>query len=105
MSIAFDKLVARFDGPEVRALVLMGSHARGEVGPYSDIDLVCFTYKEMHSDAESFLYEGHLLVVSTVGPGDVERWFHEPQAATDTIAGVRCARALLDREGYFAQSV
>ncbi|GHO62444.1 hypothetical protein KSC_013360 [Ktedonobacter sp. SOSP1-52] len=103
MSIAFNDLVARFDVPEVRALVLMGSHARGEAGPYSDIDLVRFTYKAEPSEPESFLYQEHLLVVSTVGPDEVERWFHEPQAATDTIAGVRCARALLDREGYFAQ--
>ncbi|GHO78470.1 hypothetical protein KSD_62410 [Ktedonobacter sp. SOSP1-85] len=103
MSIAFNDLVARFDAPEVCALVLMGSHARGEAGPYSDIDLVRFTYKAEPSEPESFLFQERLLVVSTVGPDEVERWFHEPQAATDTIAGVRCARALLDREGYFAQ--
>jgi len=33
-------LAGQFDGPQVRALVLMGSHARGTAGPYSDVDLV-----------------------------------------------------------------
>jgi hypothetical protein len=98
----FEELVERFDASGVRALVLMGSHARGEAGPYSDIDLVRFTNGTDIQGAGSYLYQGHLLVVSNVLPDEVERWFREPQVATDTVDGLRRARALLDREGYFA---
>ncbi|MBO0777906.1 MAG: nucleotidyltransferase domain-containing protein [Ktedonobacteraceae bacterium] len=102
MAIAFDKLVAHFDAPGVRAIVLMGSHARGEAGPYSDIDLVRFTDGVDIPGADSHLYHGHLLVVSNVPPGEVEKCFSEPEAATNTIAGLRRTRVLLDRADYFA---
>lgn len=53
--------------------------------------------------ADSYLFQGNLLVVSNVLPDQVERWFYEPQAATDTIVGLRRAQILLDRKGYFAE--
>lgn len=102
MKIAFDELIKRFDAPGVRALVLVGSHARGEAGPYSDIDLVRFTDGTKVPGDESYLYQGYLLVVSNALPDQVERCFREPLAATDMIGGLRRARVLLDREGYFA---
>ncbi len=38
-----DNLVQRFDKADVvQALILMGSHARNEPGPNSDIDLIRF---------------------------------------------------------------
>ena len=37
------KLIQRFDKPDVvQALVLLGSYARDEAGPHSDIDLIRF---------------------------------------------------------------
>lgn len=33
-----DELLPRFDGPGVGAIVLMGSYARGDPGPHSDVD-------------------------------------------------------------------
>jgi hypothetical protein len=42
------------------------------------------------------------VVVSDVPPGQVERWFSDPEVATDTIMGARSAQTLLDRDGYFA---
>ncbi len=42
-TVPLEQLVERFDAPGVRAIVLMGSYARGEAGPYSDIDVVRLT--------------------------------------------------------------
>jgi hypothetical protein len=97
-------LVHRFDGPDVRALVLMGSHARGDAGPYSDIDLVRFVAAGAGELAGhgSHLIDGTLVVVSNVEPATVERWFTDASAALENIAGVRSARPLRDRDGYFA---
>lgn len=101
--IPFEQLIQRFDAPGVHAIVLMGSYARGEAGPYSDIDVVRFTNgMELAAAYGISPSNGHLVVVSNVTPGQVEYWFSEPEAATDTIMGVRSARALLDRDGYFA---
>lgn len=100
----FITLAQQFDAPAVKALVLMGSHARGDAGPYSDVDLVRFV-AESDGDlpgAGSHLQEGVLIVVSNVTPSQVEGWFIDPKAATDTIAGLRVARALIDRHATFA---
>jgi hypothetical protein len=82
----------------------MGSHARGEAGPYSDVDVVRFVDDAGRDQAGegSSLQDGHLVVVSTVTPTQVEEWFSDPKTAVNTILGVRGARALLDRAGYFS---
>jgi hypothetical protein len=100
--VPIEQLIHRFDAPGVRALVLMGSYARGEAGPFSDIDVVRLTDGSELPGAGSYLMDGYLVVVSDVTPGQVERWFTEPEAATDSIMGVRSAQVLLDRDGYFA---
>jgi hypothetical protein len=100
----FLDLAHQFDDPSVRAIVLMGSHARGEAGPHSDIDLVRFV-DESAGDLPgqgSHLIDGALVVVSNAAPERVERWFTIPAEAVKTIVGLRQARSLIDRAGYFA---
>lgn len=100
--VSLEQLVQRFDAPGVQAIVLMGSYARGEAGPLSDIDVVRFSVGSELPNAGSSLVDGYLVVVSDMTPGQVERWFTDPEAATDSIMGVRSAQVLLDRDGYFA---
>lgn len=98
-------LTGRFDGPGVKALVLAGSRARGDAGPYSDLDLIRLTSDDgaRGAEAESYLIEGRLVVVSDAGPSAVEDWFSSPWAATKVVGGLRSARALLDRDATFAR--
>ena len=100
----FQALARQFDQPGVKAIVLMGSYARGNPGVFSDVDLVRFTDEQSTtpSDSESHLIDGRLVVVSNVGPKDVEKWFTRPEAAVNVIAGIRSARPLIDRDGAFA---
>lgn len=101
--LSLNDLLQRLDVPGVRAIVLMGSYARDEAGPYSDIDLVRFIDDtQQPSGAGSYLYDGRLVVVSDVTPEQVEKWFHDPDGAVQVIRGARNARVLLDRKGYFA---
>ena len=101
---------------------LLGSYARGDAGPHSDLDVVRFVDDDKHeADARSFLIgtgEGgtghkedaraphrprHLLVVrSTVTPSQVESWFSDPGQAVNIIVGLRDGRALWDPNGMFA---
>ena len=96
-------LAQRFVLPEVQAITLMGSYARGEAGPFSDVDLV-----RLVRDATivpltgSHWLEERLVVVSDVTPEQVEHWFTEPQSAVKWIAGLRVARPLHDPDHLFA---
>ena len=99
----FDLLVRRFDRPEVRAIVLMDSYARGNPGLFSDVDLVRFA-GEAHTpfpDDGSHLIDDFLVTVSSVNTKQVEEWFSRPEVAVNVIAGVRTARPLLDRHNTF----
>jgi hypothetical protein len=103
LPISLDPLLQQYDGPGVRAFVLMGSYARGEANPFSDVDLVRFVDDAAGAAAtDSHLIDSVLIVVSTVTPNRVEGWFTEPTEAVDAIAGIRTARPILDRDGYFA---
>ena len=99
-----ERLARNFDAPDVRAIALMGSHARGDAGPYSDVDLVRFVAAgagELEG-AGSHLIDGLLVVVSNVTPDAVERWFTQAAEAVTVVGGLRQAQPLLDREGVFA---
>ncbi|RIK36187.1 MAG: hypothetical protein DCC55_28090 [Chloroflexi bacterium] len=100
----FQHLAHQFDDPSVHAIGLMGSHARGEAGPHSDIDLVRFV-ADGAGDLPghgSHLIDDALVVVSNATPDRVERWFTEPAEAVKSIVGLRQAKSLIDRSGYFA---
>lgn len=104
------------------AFALLGSYARGDAGPHSDLDIVRFVDDDKHeADARSFLIgtgecgTGHkeearplhrprrvLVVRSTVTPSQVESWFTEPGQAVNIIVGLRDGRALWDPNGMFA---
>jgi hypothetical protein len=97
-------LIERFDRPDVEAIALMGSHARGDAGPYSDVDLARFISElSVHrAEVHSHLIDGCLVVVSDIRPSTVEDWFSSPEAASKVMSGLRSARPLLDRDGTFA---
>jgi hypothetical protein len=100
----FAALAHQFDASTVKAIVLMGSHARGDAGPYSDVDLVRFVAEE-NADldgAGTHLVDDVLVVVSNATPSRVEKWFTDPEQATNTIAGLRIAHTLIDRADTFA---
>ena len=102
MNALLDDLIRLFDGPDVAALVLMGSHARGDAAPFSDVDLVRFVRSAEAEKAQTLFIGDQLVVVSTVTPARIDPWFCEPGEAVDTIRGLEQARVLLDRAGYFA---
>ena len=94
------RLVEQFDGDDFSALLLVGSRARGSAGPHSDVDLVRLahaeeTRSEFPGDG-SHLIDGWLVVVSTLTPAAIDRIFTEPEAACESIGGLRTAHMLVD---------
>jgi predicted nucleotidyltransferase len=89
MDTAFlQTLIERFDRPDVDALVLMGSHARGQAHQYSDIDLARFT--SAHGQGRSHAFKGliadQLVVVNDLGPAAVDDIFTKPDVASGYLA-------------------
>lgn len=103
-SVDWPRMVRRFDHPAARALVLVGSHARGDPNAFSDVDLVRFTSSDAPSlpGAGVHLEGGHLVAVSDCPPDEVESWFARPELALSRIPGLRSGRALRDGGGHFA---
>jgi hypothetical protein len=97
-------LLERFDGPDVDALVLMGSHAREAANPYSDVDLTRFSSAQGLHRKRFFqgLIAGQLVVVNDLGSTAVEEIFTHPEVAVGYLVGLRHARPLQDRKGIFA---
>jgi len=102
--VDYQALAARFDTPDVKAIVLMGSHARGDPGPYSDVDLVRFVEDGQDAlvGAGSHLIDDRLVVISNVTRAEVETWFTQAAVAVKNVVGVRKARAIIDRDETFA---
>ena len=115
-------LLEEWKTAETVAFALLGSYARGDAGPHSDVDIARFVNDDRHcEEARSFLVgDGEaakerddyvrspgsprpwLVVRSTVTPSQVESWFTEPAQAVNIIVGLRGGRALCDPEGIFA---
>ncbi len=103
-TLDLNALIQQADLPEVNALVLMGSFARGNPGPFSDVDLVRFT-DESVTDLPgngSHLINGRLVVVSQVTPTQVETGFSNPAVAVEMIAGLRNGFPLIDKNNTFS---
>ncbi len=100
----FEALAAQFNHPDTRSVVLMGSHARGTAGPYSDVDLIRFTKddKTVLPGSGSHLINGRLVVVSDVTPTQLEAAFEQPERVVESIQGLRTGRALLDPHHTFS---
>lgn len=107
-SADLQQLIQRFDQIDaVQALVLFGSYARNDAGPYSDIDLVRFVHsgRKLSDDGTHLDEKNRLINISSIESNEYEKWFVEPYEATKWIAGLRVARVLVDREGFFVDGL
>ena len=102
--VDYESIARRYLVDGVVAIALMGSHARGDAGDYSDIDIVRF-WDRAHEcpDADTHLEDGHFIVVSNVSPHQAEAWFERPEIAVTVISGLRAAIPLFDPTGVFAE--
>lgn len=101
-SVDFGSLVEQFREPGVQTIVLMGSHARGDAGPFSDIDLVRFWTTNDLPETTTHLIADHFVVVSNEGPQTTETWFTQPHKIVKSIQGVLDAQPLWDPVGLLA---
>lgn len=90
--------------PGAEAVLLLGSYARGDAGPYSDVDLLRLTGASI-AGQRSVIWQKKLVNVTDADPATIDAWFSEPEQAVEVVAGLREARVLRDREGTAARLV
>ena len=101
--IDYQLLANNYASDDVYAIGLFGSHARGDYGSYSDIDIVRF--RELEEKPSTNLVDGNFVVVSDASPAEVETWFSSPEVVTRTIRGLTCAKPLIDPDGYLSRLI
>lgn len=97
------RVAAELAGSGARAVVLVGSHARGDAGPESDLDLLV-----VGPDSYSWRLErreGLLVSVSSHSFEEHRRAFEDPASVCTAVPGWREAVVLHDPEGLAASLV
>lgn len=102
---SFIEIAQQFAVSGVRAILLLGSYARGDAGPYSDVDLLRLIDDGVGEPegSGSHLIDGRLVNVSNADPAQVEAWFTKPNQAVNVVASLRDARALIDPDNRFTE--
>ena len=96
-------LVAELDTDAVTAMVLVGSYARGDATPYSDVDVIRFV-REEPARAQQKLYtyrDGRLLGIVTQTLAHYREGFTVPERAIFEVPSIREAQILVEKDGAF----
>ena len=99
------KLVARLDDENTLGVMMSGSFARGEGGPYSDIDLVHYVREKPAGESDMPRLEfidGFLVSITTSLVEKDYAGLRSPRRAIWVIPGLRQAQILLDKDGVLA---
>ena len=98
-----DEFWKQWGSPRPQAIALLGSYARGDAGPFSDVDLLFLLPADAPPpERTSFLVEDRLVTVNAVTPDQIDGWFTEPEQTVNAVAALRDALPLQDPDGLFA---
>ncbi len=88
------------------AIVLTGSHARGDATPYSDVDVLHFVETLPEDEAQHYILRYHsstLLSISATTIAAKRAELSRPEKVVWAVPGLRQARILYDPVGAFAE--
>ena len=85
-------LVAQLDNENTIGVTLAGSFARGEGGPYSDVDIRCYVRQMPVNDAEIYplqYMDGYLVSIYLTTLDEEYASLRDPQKAIWAVPGLR----------------
>jgi predicted nucleotidyltransferase len=92
--------VTELDGPGIIGIILGGSHARGDAGSYSDVDIALFVKANVQPPPKQFFYRhGYLVSIASKTIAGIQEEMSRPNRAIFVVPGLRGARILLDKDG------
>lgn len=95
-------LVARIDTPNVVGITYSGSFARGEAGPYSDVDLQVYVRELPEQKYRLYLWDDHLVSIAYSTIEKERDSLLHPERAIWSVPGLRQAVILLDKDDSLA---
>ena len=96
-------VLVRRDHPDLIGVLVHGSVARGEPGPFSDIDLVAVTSRGRKPSEFSY-FDGDIYVrVGFLRVRELEREFGDPKAFFWARGSAKATRVLYDPKGVLKQ--
>lgn len=95
-------LVARLNQPGVLGIALVGSYARGENQPYSDVDLDIFVEEKPIDKYTLRSFDGKLVSLKYILLADEYAALTKPERAIWAVPGIRQMQILLDETGQLA---
>jgi predicted nucleotidyltransferase len=98
-------LVTRLDDDNTVGVTLAGSFARGEGGPYSDVDIHQYVRQMPADDAAAYILrymDGHLVSITLMTVDVQNANLRDPKKAIWAVPGLRQERILLDKDGSIA---
>lgn len=98
-------LVAEYTTPNIAALALAGSYARGEATRWSDVDIIRYATALPTTSEERYtlaIYEGRLVSLTTTTIAAKQAEMTQPEEALFVVPGLRQARILHDPTGALA---
>lgn len=104
----FRLLVSQLDNENTVGITMSGSLARGDSGPYSDIDIQHYVrvVPETRVEADSLRFmDGFLVSVHASSLEDELAGLRNPHRSIWVVPGLRQARILLDKEGAVARVI
>ena len=96
------ELISRLDDENTVGIALVGSFARQEEGPFSDVDLWKFVRQMPSSDADMLRLEwieSHLISIKILAIDKEKRDFSIPERAIWAVPGWQQSKILLDKDG------
>lgn len=100
-----DSLIAEFSTPDTLGVGLVGSFARGQGRPYSDVDLDFFLPHSPSRGPERYCLQhrsGHLVSLKRIGLEDQRAELYQPENAIWAVPGLRQMQILHDPQGLLA---
>ena len=98
-------VLVRRDHPDLVGVLVHGSVARGEPGPFSDIDLVAVTSRGRKPSEFSY-FDGDIYVgVSFLRGAELEREFGDPKAFFWARGSAKATRVLYDPKGILKRII
>jgi predicted nucleotidyltransferase len=95
----------RLEYPKLAGILVHGSVARGEPGPFSDIDILAVTYQKKKPSEFSYFERDIYIGIAFLSVAELEKEFTEPKSFFWARGSAKATRILYDPKGILRRII